>query len=223
MIMAPKPQRPNRQDLGLTPGEYRTLARLDTPRKIQTFLDAIPQNFEIGGQTCLSVREVLKQRRAMCIEGAMLAACALWINGEPPLLFDLKAKGDYDHVVAIYRRGGCWGALSKTNSVPLRGRDPVYRNLRELAMSYFHEYANRRNQKTLRSYSLPYDLRRMKPEEWITNGKHCWDVGWALEAARHYPLLHKRQLGLLTLRNRIERDSMLLKLHRRPHARKAAR
>ena len=132
-------RRASREDLGLTPAEYRTLARLSTPPKIQAFLDAIPQNFEIGGQTCLPVREVLRQRRAMCIEGAMLAACALWVNGDPPLLFDLKAKGDYDHVVAIYRRGGCWGALSKTNSVPLRGRDPVYRNLRELAMSYFHE------------------------------------------------------------------------------------
>lgn len=205
-----------REDLGLTPAEYRTLARLNTPAKIQAFLDAVPQNFEIGAQTCLSVREVLRQRRAMCIEGAMLAACALWVNGEPPLLFDLKARQDYDHVVAVYRRGGCWGALSKTNSVPLRGRDPVYRNLRELAMSYFHEYANRRHQKTLRSYSLPFDLRRMKPEQWVTNGKGCWDVGWALEATRHYPVASRRQLKLLTLRADVERKSMNLVLHRRP-------
>ena len=219
MTLSAMSRRPRREELGLTPGEYRTLARLNTPQKIQAFLDAIPQNFEIGGQTCLSVREVLKQRRAMCIEGAMLAACALWVNGDPPLLFDLKAKGDYDHVLAIYRRGGYWGALSKTNSVPLRGRDPVYRNLRELAMSYFHEYANCRHQKTLRSFSLPYDLRRMQPEEWITNDKHCWDVGWALEAVRHFPMLKKRQLGLLSLRDRIERDSMLLRLHRRPRVR----
>lgn len=211
-------RRASREDLGLTPAEYRTLARLNTPAKIQVFLDAIPQNFEIGGQTCLPVREVLRQRRAMCIEGAMLAACALWVNGDPPLLFDLKAKGDYDHVVAIYRRGGYWGALSKTNSVPLRGRDPVYRNLRELAMSYFHEYANRRHQKTLRSYSLPFDLRRMKPEEWVTNPKHCWDVGWALEAVRHYPLVRPRQLKLLRLRDNIERKSMSLLLHRRPRS-----
>ena len=208
--------RASRADLGLTPGEFRTLARLNTPARIQAFLDAIPQNFEIGGQTCLSVREVLRQRRAMCIEGAMLAACALWINGDPPLLFDLKAKGDYDHVVAIYKRGGCWGALSKTNSVPLRGRDPVYRNLRELAMSYFHEYANRRHQKTLRSYSLPFDLRRMKPEEWVTNPKHCWNVGWALEAVRHYPMVSPRQVKLLQLRSRVERESMKNVIHPRP-------
>lgn len=211
-------RRARREDLGLTPAEFRALARLNTPAKIQAFLDAIPQNFEIGAQTCLSVQEVLRQRRAMCIEGAMLAACALWINGDPPLLFDLKAKHDYDHVVAVYRRGGCWGALSKTNSVPLRGRDPVYRNLRELAMSYFHEYANRRHQKTLRSYSRPFDLRRMKPEQWVTNPKGCWDVGWALEAARHYPMVNARQLKLLQLRAAVERESMKTVIHRRPKA-----
>ena len=96
-----------REDLGLSAAEYRVLARLNTPQKIQAFVDAIPQNFEIGGQTCLSVREVLRQNRALCIEGAVVAACALWINGEPPLLFDLKAERDSDHVVAIYRRGRC--------------------------------------------------------------------------------------------------------------------
>src|SRR5690606_29408167 len=94
-------RRASQEDLGLTRAEFRTLARLSTPQKIQAFIDAIPQNFEVGGQTCLSVREVLSQRRAMCIEGAMVAACALWINGEPPLLMDLKAKGDFDHVITV--------------------------------------------------------------------------------------------------------------------------
>jgi hypothetical protein len=209
-------RRASREDLGLTPAEYRSLARLTTPEKIQSFVDAIPQNFEVGGQTCLSVREVLRQQRAMCIEGAMVAACALWVNGEPPLLFDLKAKGDYDHVVAVYRRGRCWGAISKTNSIVLRWRDPVYRSLRELAMSYYHEYANRRHQKTLRSYSVPYDLRRMKPDEWVTNQKHCWDVGWALEAVRHYPVVTDRQLHQVRLRDNLERNSMNMIMYPRP-------
>jgi len=205
-----------REDLGLSAAEYRVLARLNTPQKIQAFVDAIPQNFEIGGQTCLSVREVLRQNRALCIEGAVVAACALWINGEPPLLFDLKAERDSDHVVAIYRRGRCWGSISKTNSVVLRRRDPIYRNLRELAMSYFHEYANLRYQKTLRSYSRAFDLRRLDPELWVTNQKHCWDLGWALDAAHHYKLLTRQQEKWLCLRDDIERKAQKLRIFQRP-------
>ena len=208
-----------REQLGLTAAEFRTLARLNTPEKIQAWVDRIPQNFEIGGQTCLSVREVLRQNRALCIEGAVVAACALWINGEPPLLFDLKAERDSDHVVAIYRRGRCWGAISKTNSPVLRWRDPVYRSLRELAMSYFHEYTNRRYQKTLRSYSRAFDLRRFDPKLWITNPKHCWDLGWALDAVHHYPLVTRRQQPLLRLRDDIERDAQALKIFKRPASR----
>ena len=103
------------RDLDLTRAEFALLRRLDSPAKIQEFVSSLRSNFEIGGQTCLSVREVLKQRRAHCIEGAMLAACALWVHGEPPLLLDLQADRDYDHVVALFRRNGCWGAISKTN------------------------------------------------------------------------------------------------------------
>ena len=122
----------------------------------------MPANHEVGGETILSVREVLRQRRAHCIEGAFVAACALWIHGDPPLVMHLDCDAsDYPHVVALFRRGGHWGALSKTNGVALRYRDPVYRTLRELTLSYFHEYANRRGDKTLRSYSGAFDLRRI--------------------------------------------------------------
>ena len=124
---------------------------------------------------------VLRARRAHCIEGAMLAACAFWVHGEPPLLLDMRAVRDFDHVVALYRRNGLWGAISKTNGIFLRSRDPVYRDLRELAMSYFHEYANRRNDKTLREYSLPYDLRRVDPRVWVTGDKGAWEVAAALD------------------------------------------
>src|SRR5512145_685145 len=161
-----------REDLGLTPAEFAVLRRLDTPRKIQAFVYQLKQNFELGGETCLTVREVLRTRRAHCIEGAMLAACAFWVHGEPPLLLDMRAVRDFDHVVAVYRRKGRWGAISKTNGIGLRSRDPVYRTLRELAMSYFHEYANRRDHKTLRRYSRPLDLRRVDPGIWATNGKN---------------------------------------------------
>ena len=162
---------PRREDLGLTSAEFGVLRRLDSPRRIQDFVYGLKQNFELGGETCLPVREVLRTRRAHCIEGAMLAACALWVNGEPPLLLDMRAVHDFDHVVALYRRHGRWGAISKTNGIGLRSRDPVYRNLRELAMSYFHEYTNRRNHKTLREYSVPYDLRRMDPHVWVSGEK----------------------------------------------------
>ena len=205
-----------REDLGLTQAEFAVLRRLSTPEKIQDFLNALPANFEIGGETCMSVREVLRRRRAHCIEGAMLAACALWVHGEPPLLLDLRAARDYDHVVALFRRGGCWGAISKTNPSVLRWRDPVYRSLRELAMSYLHEYANGRGQKTLRSYAGPFDLRRFEPKLWVTNGKNCWDVAETLDEMRHTPLLTKKQSRMLRLRDAMERKAGALLEHRRP-------
>jgi hypothetical protein len=207
------------EDLGLTRAEFSVLVRLSAPEKIQDFLDALPANFEIGGQTCLSVREVLSQRRAHCLEGAMLAACALWVHGEPPLLLDLRAERDYDHVVALFRRGSCWGAISKTNPPVLRWRDPVYRSLRELAMSYLHEYANNRARKTLRSYSRPFDLRGLAPKVWVTNGKNCWDVGEAVDEIRHYPLITKRQARMLRLRDALERKAGALLEHRPPRKR----
>jgi hypothetical protein len=205
-----------REDLGLSKAEFALLRRLSTPQKIQDFLDTMRPNFETEGQTCLSVREVLRQRRAHCIEGAMLAACALWVQGEPPLLLDLRAERDYDHVVALFRRGRCWGAISKTNPALLRWRDPVYRSLRELAMSYLHEYANKRNQKTLRSYAGPFDLRRFDPKLWVTNAKNCWDVGATLDDLRHRPLLTRRQARELRLRDAVERKAGALTGHRPP-------
>ena len=206
----------SREHLGLTKAEFAILRRLSSPEKIQAYLDAMPQNFEIGGETCLSVREAMSQRRAMCIEGAMIAAAALWVHGEPPLLLDLKATRDYDHIVTLFCRNGCWGAISKTNHSTLRWRDPVYRSLRELAMSYFHEYCNGRQQKTLRSYSVAFDMRRLDPKSWITQEKNCWDVGWALDAARHYPLISKRQTKLLRLRDPLERKAHQLSQYQPP-------
>ncbi len=211
-----RPRFARREDLRLSKAEFAVLKRLSTPQRIQDFLNKMSPNFEIDGQTCLSVQEVLRQRRAHCIEGAMLAACALWVHGEPPLLLDLRAERDYDHVVALFRRNGCWGAISKTNPALLRWRDPVYRSLRELAMSYLHEYANKRSQKTLRSYAGPFDLRRFDPEIWITNGENCWDVGATLDDLRHRPLLTKKQARELRLRDTVERKAGALTEHRQP-------
>ena len=201
-------RRARREDLGLTPREYRLLEYLSTPQKIQAYLNAIPVNHELDGETVLSVREVMRQRRAHCIEGAMVAACALWVNGDPPLVMHLDCdESDYPHVVALFRRHNAWGAISKTNGAPLRYRDPVYRTLRELTMSYFHEYANRRGRKTLRSYSVAFDLREIDPGLWVTNAKSCWETHDRLVELRHYPLLNRRQERLLSPRDRFEREA----------------
>jgi hypothetical protein len=206
--------------LGLTPREEAALRRLDTPHRIQAYLNATPINHEIGGETVLSVREVLRQRRAHCIEGAMLAACALWINGDPPLVMHLDCDiSDYPHVIALFRRHGYWGAISKTNGAPLRYRDPIYRTLRELALSYFHEYSNRRGHKTLRSYSVSYDLSRIDPGEWVTNPKSCWTTHDLLTELRHYPLITKKQERLLTKRDKFERRASKLVEYPRPQNR----
>ena len=134
--------------------------RLATPEKIQRFLDDLPYNKEPHGDTCRSPRRVLRDRTAHCMEGALFGAAALRMLGHPPLLLDLEAVRDDDHVLAIFRARGHWGALAKSNYSGLRYREPVYRTLRELAMSYFEHYYNLRKEKTLRNYSRPVNLRR---------------------------------------------------------------
>jgi hypothetical protein len=213
----PLPRFARPDHLGLTGSEFGKLARLDSPAKIQAFLNAIPINHEIGGETVLSVREVLRQRRAHCIEGAMVAACALWIHGEPPIVMHLDCDlSDYPHVIALFRRAGAWGAISKTNGAPLRYRDPIYRTLRELVLSYFHEYSNKRGHKTLRSYSMPFDLRRIDPREWVTAPKSCWKTHDRLTELRHFQLISKRQERLLAKRDKFERRASKLVEYPRP-------
>ena len=207
-----------RQDLGLTAAEFALLRRLDTPQKIQAFLYTLDQNFEVDGETCRTVREVLRTRKAHCIEGAMLAACALWVHGRPPLLLDMRAVRDFDHVVALFKHHGRWGAISKTNGIFLRSRDPVYRSLRELAMSYFHEYCNRRDHKTLREFSLPYDLRRVDLDVWVTGEKHAWAVAEELDRLRHFKLVGGRHLTAVTRRDPFERRAGALMQYPRPRA-----
>jgi hypothetical protein len=207
-----------RADLGLTPAEFGVLQRLDTPQKIQAFVYGLKQNFELAGDTCRPVRHVLRHGAAHCIEGAMLAACALWVHGEPPLLMDMRAVRDFDHVVALFRWHGRWGAISKTNGIGLRWRDPVYGTLRELAMSYFHEYTNRRDHKTLREYSVPFDLRRVDPKIWVTGEKHAWFVAEELDRIPHFKLVDARHLRAVARRDPFERRAGLLLQFRRPRA-----
>jgi hypothetical protein len=184
--------------VGLSERELAMLRKLDSPAKIQAFINRIPINHEHDGETVLSVREVLRQRRAHCIEGAFVAACALWLQGKPPLVMHMDCDiSDYPHVITLFRRNGCWGAVSKTNGSRLRFRDAVYRSLRELALSYFHEYTNKRGEKTLRSYSAAFDLRRIDSALWVTNRDSCWEAHDRLEVLRHYPLLRRAQIRQL--------------------------
>jgi hypothetical protein len=196
-------KRPTPAELGLSAEEGRELRALGTPQRIQEFVIGLSANFEEGGDTLRSVRGVLRHRRAHCIEAAFTAACALWLAGEPPLVMDLTAQRDSDHVVAVFRRGRFWGAISKSNHVWLRWRDPVYRSLRELAMSYLHEYTNRQR-KSLRSYSVPVDLRRFPTAMWVTSEEDCWEVGAALCDVRHFRLITPAQARALAPRDATE-------------------
>ncbi|MBP6860367.1 MAG: hypothetical protein KBC38_02300 [Candidatus Pacebacteria bacterium] len=174
----------------LTKSEERALRKLNTPIKVQDFLDAIPLNFEPGGDTHLSPRRVLRENRAHCIEGALVAATAFWMHGRPPLLMDLRAKrGDFDHVIALYKENGHWGAVSKTNHATIRFRDPVYPSLKALALSYFHEwFLNTTGRKTLLSFSKPFDLSRLG-DGWITSEEDLFWLDEKLDTLPHTALV----------------------------------
>lgn len=157
--------------------EFKQLTCLDTPQKIQKFLDRLPMNHEENGETCMSPLRVLKECKAHCIEAGFLAARCLSMHGQKPLIVNLKVeKIDIDHVVTIFKQNGYYGALSKTNHVGLRYRDPIYRTLRELMMTYFHEYNLTKNgRKTLLGYTKPINLNRFGTK-WITAQEDLWDI-----------------------------------------------
>jgi hypothetical protein len=173
------------QSFGLAPADVRTLRALQTPARIQRFIDGLTYQY---ANTAWSPQRVLRERRGHCMEGALVAAAALRVNGHPPLLMDLEGVHDDDHVVALYREHGLWGGIAKSNFAGLRFRAAVYRTLRELAMSYFEHYYNLRGERTLRSYSRAVNLERLDEEGWMTAEEDVWCVPELLIAAQHYPL-----------------------------------
>ena len=194
--------------------EFAIFKKLNTPAKIQDFVNTLPFNFERPGEDTLrSPHEVLRAGKAHCIEGAMLAVAALWYHGHPPLLLDLrttkrKPMKDWDHVVALFEVRGRWGAISKTNHAVLRYREPIYRDVRELAMSYFHEYFLDSGLKTLREYSVPFDLCRFGDgTAWLAAIDDLWDVEAALDASRHYSVLTPAAIKNLRLADPVERKA----------------
>jgi hypothetical protein len=164
----------------------RTLCSLKTPARIQKFVDSLTYQY---ADTAWSPQRVLRERKGHCLEGALVAAAALRANGYPPLLMDLEAVHDDDHVLAIYREHGLWGSIAKSNFAGLRSRAPVYRTLRELALSYFENYYNLRGEHTLRAYSVPVNLARLDHKQWMTSEEDVWCVTDLLIEARHFALM----------------------------------
>jgi hypothetical protein len=157
--------------------ERAIFRRLTTPEKIQQFLDCdLDYNKEPDGSTCRSPRRVLRDRTAHCMEGALFGAAALRMLGHPPLLVDLEAVRDDDHVLAVFRSRDHWGAVAKSNYSGLRFREPVYRTVRELVMSYFEHYYNLEKEKTLRRYSRPVNLTRFDAIGWMTAEDDVWPI-----------------------------------------------
>jgi hypothetical protein len=182
-------RRKGRATFGLPPADVRLLRALRTPARIQQFIDGLTYQY---ANTAWSPARVLRERKGHCLEGALLAAAALRVHGHPPLLMDLEAVHDDDHVVALYRDRGLWGAIAKSNFAGLRFRAPIYRTLRELALSYFDHYYNLRGERTLRAYAGPVHLERLDRQGWMTSEEDVWCVPELLIAARHHPLFPHR-------------------------------
>ena len=171
---------------GFSAAERRKLRSLKTPHGIQRFLDDMPYPL---ADTAYSPRRVLRENTSHCFEGALFAAAALRANGYPPLILDLEADHDTDHVIAIFRQNGHWGAVAKSNYTGCRYREPVYRSLRELALSYFEVYFNLRRERSLRTFSRPVNMARFDRREWMTTEEPMWFVAEYLFDIFHYPLI----------------------------------
>ena len=200
-------QRDPHETFGLSPRDLRTLRALKTPARIQKFIDALPYQY---ADTARSPQRALRERKGHCLEGALLAAAALRVNGHSPLLMDLEAVHDDDHVIALFRERGLWGGIAKSNFAGLRFRAPIYRTLRELALTYFEHYYNLRGERTLRAYSQPVNLARLDSRNWMTSEEDVWCVPELLIAARHFPLFPDKVARTLP---RLDRRSFEAGMH----------
>jgi hypothetical protein len=187
--------RSQQTNFGFTASELRALRRLKTPVGIQQFLDQMQYNLST---TSRSPRQVLRDRTASCLEAAIFAAAALRVIDFPPLILDLEADNDTDHVIAIFKSRGHWGAIAKSNFTGCRYREPVYRTLRELALSYFHIYFNLRFERTLRRYSQPVNLARFDHLNWMATEKPVWFIAEHLCGIPHTALFPSRLVRHLT-------------------------
>jgi hypothetical protein len=190
-----------RRDFGLTPAEAGRLRRLSPPWRIQKFLDELDYDFR--GEGCRSPRRVLRERKVQCMDGALFAAAALRVQGHRPLILDLEAVYDDDHVIALYRVNGLWGSIARSNYSGLRSREPLFRTVRDLVLSYVEGYFNLRRQKTLRRYSRPFDLSFFDARSWMTTDQDLWEIPNHLAGIRHYRLLTPAQETALASVSRV--------------------
>ncbi|MEK7608604.1 MAG: hypothetical protein AAB495_03415 [Patescibacteria group bacterium] len=181
----------------LTSEERGIFSRLKNPEKVQDYLNNLVPKSKRDDEDYLSPQRVLQGAHANCFEGALLAAAAFWFHGGRPILLDLEPiRGDDAHVVALFKKHGAWGAVGKTNHAVLRYREPVYKTLRELALSYFHEYFLNNGRKTLRTYSFPFDLSKKKYSGWVVDKG---DLGWIaadLEGSTHKDILPSKNMRM---------------------------
>ncbi len=189
-----------------TKEELDILKQINTPSKIQDFLNSLKTNFELEGDTCLSPRNVLRLKHCHCMEGAILAAAILRLQGYKPLIVDLETtEDDYDHAIAVFQKNGFWGALSKTNHAVLRYREPVYKSIRELVMSFFHEYfLDSNGKKTLRRFSMPVNLERFDKYAWEVSEEDVWFIPDYLTQVKHYDILTRSQIASLRKADDVE-------------------
>jgi len=177
-----------------TKDEIKILQTLNNPDKIQSFLDSIEYN---PNYECRSPRWVIKKKSAHCFEGALFAAAALQFIGYKPLIIDMRAVNDDDHVISVFKEDGYWGAVAKSNFTSLRFREPVYRSLRELIMSYFDFFFNVDGYKSLRSYSRPFDLSVYDSRKWATTDEDLEYIGDKIESLHHFPVVTKKMIKKL--------------------------
>ncbi len=203
----------------LNKNEIALLRKLKTPQKVQDYIEQTPFNFEERGETYLSPRLALQKNKMHCFEGAIFAYVCLAYHGYFARLLDLKVsslKKDSDHVICIYKQNGFWGAISKTNHAILRYRDPVYKSVRELAMTYFHEYFLESGEKTLHSYSKPFDVFKKIGTKWIANENDLDQIAEALDTSPHIEIVPKIQKTLIRKASKVERKALLNEEYKSP-------
>ncbi len=177
--------------------ERRLLAQLNSPIKIQTFLDQLSYSAEEIYRCPL---RVLRERTANCFDGALFAAAALWRLGHPPLILELLPNDrDDDHLLALYKCSGHWGALAQSNFVGMRFREPVYRTLRELVLSFFEQFYNVEREKTLRGYTQPLNLQAAAGTGWMVDDQLLEEISQALDTTRRYSLFTEKMAEELSL------------------------
>ena len=181
----------------LTVEERALLGSLSSPARIQAFLDSIPYSTEPIYRSPL---RVLRERVAHCFDGALFAAAALRRLGHPPLIVEMLPNArDDDHLLAVYKQDRHWGAVAKSNFVGLRYREPVYRSLRELIMSYFEVFFNAVGEKTLRGYTLPVNLAAFDRVHWMVSDEAAGRIAERLDRARRMPVLAPAMINGLSL------------------------